>query len=150
MFRIAAEFLREPACLGQWVRAERLPREFLPSLEDVGDGGSVEHHELDFTPHLGRIVTANNAHRPLKRLTVQPQFAVERHVWESLGEPSRSMIDVALPGQELFPLKVGSHAIQLLTEPPALEINVIFPSVGQQEWRHRRRGRGDRLRHWRD
>src|SRR6478672_9153491 len=49
------------------------------------------------------------------------------------------MKDVAQPRDELLAVPVGTDAVELLAHPPAGQVGVVLPALGQQQ----RRGGGD-------
>ena len=96
---------------------------------------SIEHQIRDLPPVLALVLPADDADRPLKRLAGQPQFAVERRLRQRLDEPVRGVIEVALPRDELLAVPVGPHAVELLAHPPAGQVGVVRPGLGQKQRR---------------
>src|SRR5205823_4281134 len=106
-----------------------------PMLELAASGRGIKHHILQRPPMLAAILSPHNADCPLERLAVDPQFTVKRKTGQTSHEPVGSVEVVALSGQELLSIPVGPHAIELLAEPPAGQILVVVPSMGQQKSR---------------
>ena len=117
------------------------------SLEQIRHCRSVEDHESDLLPVFALVLAADDAHGPLELLAIEPQFAVERHVRQAGDEPVGGVIQVALARQELLAVPVGADAVELLAHPPAGQIDVAVPALGEEQRRSftRRVGFLDRL-----
>ena len=70
-----------------------------------------------------------------KCLAGEPEFAVERYVGQAGDEPVRSMIDVAKPRKELLAVPPSPHAVELLAHPPAGQVRIVFPGMGEEQLR---------------
>ena len=112
---------------------DHLGKGLLPLLEWAADAGSVEQHVLDLPPVVALVLPADDAHGTLERLAVEPQFAVERYGGQAGDEPVGSMIDVALPRKKLLAVPLGPHAVELLAHPPAGQVRVVVPRMGQEQ-----------------
>ena len=82
------------------------------------------------------VVAADDAHRALERLAVQPQFAVQGHAGQSGREPRGGMVDIALPREEPAAVPPGPHAVELFRHPPAGQIGAVVPRMGQEQIGH--------------
>src|SRR5262245_46625446 len=78
---------------------------------------------------------ADDADGALERLAADPQLAVERDRRQAVEEPVGGEVDVALARDELLAVPVGPHAVELLAHPPADEVGLVVPRLGEQ---HRR------------
>src|SRR5271156_5895332 len=101
---------------------ERVLEEIKPLLEAAGSRGRVENQECHLVPEGGLVLAADNADRALELLAINPRLAIERRGRQSLNEPCRGVVKVSLARQELFPVPVSPHAVELLAHPPAGEI----------------------------
>src|SRR5205807_6135132 len=79
------------------------------------------------------ILPADDTHGALKALAGQPQLAVKRRLWQVFDKPIGRMKQVALPGEKLAAVPIGPHAIELLAHPPARQVDVVGPALGQQQ-----------------
>ena len=129
----ATSLLLQHAGIGQKGLAEHFHERCLPDLEWPADSRGVEHDETDLPPMVALVVAADDAHRALERLAVQPQFAVQGHAGQPGCEPRGGMIDIALPRKELPAIPPGPHAIELLAHPPAGQVRVVVPRMGQEQ-----------------
>jgi hypothetical protein len=57
---------------------EQLPQISVPVLKRLPQLRRVEHQEGDFAPGIRLVLPPHDAHCLLKRLAIQPQFAVQR------------------------------------------------------------------------
>ncbi len=69
------------------VLPNKLGQGFLPLLERLADSGGIEEQILDLPPVVALVLAADDAHGALKRLAVEPQFAVQRHLGQAGDEP---------------------------------------------------------------
>jgi hypothetical protein len=113
--------------------------------------GCIEHDIADLRPPGAWIMSPDDAHRPLKRLAAQPEFAVERFARKPSSEPGGNMKRMAEPGDEVCPIVVSTNAVQLFGQQPAPDGADTIPGFGKQKWwrdwrlLHRRREAGKGL-----
>src|SRR4051812_41520255 len=99
--------------------AEAVVDELQAGLEAFLQMGSVEDHVGDLLPQVALVLSPHDADRPLKLLASQPQFAIKRYIGQIGDKPVGSVEEIALPGQKLLAIPVGTDAVELLAEPPA-------------------------------
>src|SRR5206468_12953009 len=97
---------------------QRVLEKLKPVLETARGGGGVEDEKSHFVPEAALVLAADNADRALELLAINPEFTVERHLGQSIDEPRRSMVKIALAREELFAVPVGPHAVEFLAHPP--------------------------------
>jgi hypothetical protein len=102
-------------------------------------GRRVEYQELDLAPRIALILATHDAHRPLKRLAIEPQLAVQRELRQPRREPSRRD-STGLPSRDRkrWPSQYARtpSSFSLIHQP--LQLGLVVPDVRQQD---RRRGR---------
>src|SRR5690606_32736126 len=109
-------------------------------------GGQVEHHELHPAPRrIGRVAGAHGAAGLLEAAAAQPQLAVHRHRRPAGGEPRRRLDAQAAARPERLAVPAAAHAVELLADPVAR--NVDAGVVARCKHESRRRGRA--CRQWR-
>src|SRR5689334_1500227 len=87
-------------------------------LEALIERRGIEHDECDVFPVIALVLTTNDADGAMEHLASEPQFTIERHIWQSGHEPVRRIEQVAQARAELLAVPVGANAIELLAEKP--------------------------------
>jgi hypothetical protein len=106
-----------------------------PLLEGGIQARRIEDDEGQLLPVVAPVLPPHDAHRALEGPASAKEFSVERKVRQPLGEPVRREEGVALAAPEGLAVPVRAHPIQLLTHPPAGEVHVRLPRMGQQQRR---------------
>ena len=109
-------------------------------LEGRAEGGGVEDDERDLLPVVALVLPAHHADGALEALAPAPQLAVEGHGGQAGHEPIGRVVAVAEAREELLPVPVGAHPVELLAHPPAGEVLVVVPGVGEEDGRALLRG----------
>ena len=99
------------------------------------DGRSVEDQVADLAPAVVRRELFDDADAGLEALAAHPQLTVERLIGKPGGEPGRRVVLIAEARDEALAVPIGAHAVELFAHPPAGEIDVGLPNVGEEHGR---------------
>ncbi len=125
-----------------------------PRLERALVAGRVEEHVAKAPPRVAPVLPPHDAHGLLEALSPAEELAVERHaLGQRVDEPRGRGDLVAEAGEEPRSVPVRAHAVELLAHPPAGEVALAPPRVGEEDRRRdagraraRRARRGGALR----
>ena len=101
-------------------------------FERASHGRGVEDNIANLFPVIAFVLPADNADGFLKRFAFCPKFAVEGRIREPGDEPVGGMEFIPQPRDEPLAVPVRADTIEFFAHPPAGQIDIVLPDVGQQ------------------
>jgi hypothetical protein len=116
-----------------WIRVllKPLPGKIEPAFKTPFSLWCVKDHIPHGFPRVARHFAPHNAGNVREFLPAAPQFAIERYGGEVTGKPWRGYKRLAGTGDQLTSGPIAPDAIELFAHPPAANIDVGLPSMGQ-------------------
>ncbi len=124
MIPAAAGLLVKGLCIRWLARRENLFDGIQTLLEWLSNRWCIKHQIPHLAPQVGTVAAPHDRDRPLELFPTDPEFAVERSAGSSLCEPLGRDITVAVAGQELASIPIGTGTIAFFAEPPAAWIGL--------------------------